>query len=173
MIVGSAQLDITPKPGIELSGFAARKQPSIGVLDPLAVRRSTSRTERSGCCGSMRTSWPLKTPSSPSCEPASQRELGIPRPRILISATHTHSGPPTVRLTGCGEYDARYIVRLKDQCLDVARMALANLEPCQLVAAEGRCELGVDRRKVPSAHTDPRWRPSAGEEPTGPSRPCC
>ena len=33
-----AQIDITPKPGVELSGFAARIQPSTGVLDPLFAK---------------------------------------------------------------------------------------------------------------------------------------
>lgn len=36
--VGASQLDITPEPGVELSGFAARIQPSIGVLDPLFAK---------------------------------------------------------------------------------------------------------------------------------------
>jgi neutral ceramidase len=38
MKVGVSQIDITPKPGVELSGFAARTQPSIGVLDPLFAK---------------------------------------------------------------------------------------------------------------------------------------
>jgi hypothetical protein len=39
MILGTSQVDITPKPGVELSGFAARIQPSVGVLDPLLAKR--------------------------------------------------------------------------------------------------------------------------------------
>ena len=35
MIVGTSHVDITPKAGVELSGFAARVQPSVGVLDPV------------------------------------------------------------------------------------------------------------------------------------------
>lgn len=38
MIVGTAQLDITPQPGIDLVGFAVQSQPSTGVLDLLAAR---------------------------------------------------------------------------------------------------------------------------------------
>ena len=38
MILGTSQIDITPKPGVELSGFAARIQPSTGVLDPLFAK---------------------------------------------------------------------------------------------------------------------------------------
>jgi neutral ceramidase len=167
MIVGTAQLDITPEPGIELSGFAARPQPSTGVLDPLAARALYLED------GAERLLWlhadvvAIEEPLVAELRARIERELGIPGPRILVSATHAHSGPPTVRLTGCGQYDERYVGLLKERFLDAARRALTNLEPCCLVAAEGRCELGVDRRKVPSAHTDPRvaavgWRREDG-----------
>ncbi|HNV00330.1 MAG: hypothetical protein KA191_00385 [Verrucomicrobia bacterium] len=35
MLVGTAQLDITPEPGIELAEFAVRLQPATAVLDSL------------------------------------------------------------------------------------------------------------------------------------------
>jgi len=38
MLIGSSQVDITPEPGAELSGFAARKQPSVGIVDPLFAK---------------------------------------------------------------------------------------------------------------------------------------
>jgi neutral ceramidase len=167
MIVGTAQLDITPEPGIELSGFAARPQPSTGVLDPLTARALYLED------GAERLLWlhadvvAVEESLVAELRTCIERELGIPGPRILISATHTHSGPPTVHLTGCGQYDARYVGFLKERFLDAARRALTNCEPCCLVTAEGRCELGVDRRRVPSAHTDPRvaavgWRRADG-----------
>src|SRR5437868_2236264 len=38
MDAGAAQIDITPAVGGELSGFALRIQPSIGISDPLFAR---------------------------------------------------------------------------------------------------------------------------------------
>lgn len=38
MIVGISQIDITPKPGVELQGFAIREQPSLSIADPLFHR---------------------------------------------------------------------------------------------------------------------------------------
>jgi hypothetical protein len=43
MILGTSQIDITLKPGAELSGFAARVQPSIGVLESLLPRIKVGR----------------------------------------------------------------------------------------------------------------------------------
>ena len=55
MILGTSQLDITPKPGVELSGFAARTQPSTGVLDPFLPRRFISCVTRPSCYGFIAT----------------------------------------------------------------------------------------------------------------------
>ena len=115
MIVGTAQIDITPQPGIELVGFAVRPQPSSGVLDPLAVRALYLED------GQERLLWlhvdllAVEESFVAEIRRCIQRELGIPGPRVLVSATHTHSGPPTVHLTGCGQYDAAYVDRLKER----------------------------------------------------------
>jgi neutral ceramidase len=167
MIVGSAQLDITPKPGIELSGFAARPQPSTGVLDPLAARALYLEDEQERLLWLNADVVAVDKSLVAELRSCIERELGIPGPRILVSATHTHSGPPTVHLTGCGDYDPHYVDLFKDRLLAAASLALANLERCDLVTAEGRCDLGIDRRKTPSAHTDPRvaavgWRRGDG-----------
>jgi hypothetical protein len=56
---------------------------------------------------------------------------------------------------------------VEGQFVTVARGALRQSEPCELWAAEGRCDLAVDRRGFASAHTDPRvgaiaWRRKDG-----------
>ena len=167
MRVGTAQLDITPRPGIELVGFAVRPQPSTGVLDPLAVRALYLED------GAERLLWlhadllAFEEPFVADLRRQVERDFGIPGSRVLVSATHTHSGPPTIHLTGCGAYDPAYVDWLEGRFLDVAGAALAAPEACDLVAVEGTCDLTVDRRQFASAHTDPRvaavgWRRADG-----------
>ncbi len=91
----------------------------------------------------------------------------IDRARVLVSTTHTHSAPALIALTGCGRLDPAYAARVEIECQRAVATALADAEPCRLVASEGRCELGVDRRQRASAHTDPRvgalgWRRADG-----------
>lgn len=163
MKVGTAQVDITPQPGIDLAGFALRPQPSTSVLDPLWVRALYLED------GPERFLWlhadllALEQPLADRSRRWVGAELGIPLSRVLVSTTHTHSAPATIRLTGCGEVDAAYVTWLEKQCRRAVRSALHDTEPCQLVAAQGRCSLGVDRRDFASAHIDPRvgalgWR---------------
>ena len=75
----------------------------------------------------------------------SEQTLGIPGRQVMVSATHTHSGPATVHLTGCGRFESAYVDWLLLRLQEAALQALSNREPCALAAAEGRLELGVDR----------------------------
>jgi len=156
MLVGTAQVDITPQPGIELSGFAVRPQPSTRILDTLWARVLQLED------GPERLLWlhldllALDQGWADRLRDWIAVELGLPLSRVLVATTHTHSAPAAIRLTGCGEVEATYVSRLEQQCWEAVRSALENLEPCRLVTAQGRCGLAVDRRKFASAHTDPR-----------------
>jgi len=167
MNVGTAWRDITPLPGIDLAGFAVRPQPSTEVLDPLAVRVLSLEQ------GPERLVW-VHADLLAFAQSAADRlrdwiagKAGIERTRIVVSTTHTHSAPAVIALTGCGRLDPAYLARVEAECRGAVLSALADLEPCHLVAAEGRSDLAVDRRQRASAHTDPRvgalgWRRADG-----------
>jgi neutral ceramidase len=156
MIVGTSHVDITPQPGIELAGFAIRPQPSTEVLDPLAVRGLYLED------GQDRLLWlhadliAFDRSFVEAVRQAVESQLGIPASRVLLVATHTHSGPATVSGNCLGSLDPNYMAWLRERFLLAARDCLANREPCRALSVEGRLELGVDRRRFASAHTDPR-----------------
>lgn len=156
MKVGTSQIEITPKPGIDLTGFAVRPQPSTGVLDPLWIRALFLED------GAEKLLWlhadllALDKQLSDRLRRRIELESGVPFPRVLLSTTHTHSAPAAIQLIGCGEIAPAYVVWLEEQFTRAAHLALQNPEPCRLVAVEGQCELGVDRRKSAAPHTDPR-----------------
>lgn len=167
MNIGIAQVDITPEPGCELSGFAARTQPSIGVLDRLYAK----------CVflvdGSERLLWinvdliGLLREFVLEFRRWAARELGLEASQVMVSAIHTHSGPVTVEISEAGRYDAEYVRFLRGRLEEVARQAVTGVVPCRPVFVEGRCDLAVDRRKKATARTDPRvaalgWRNADG-----------
>ena len=156
MKVGTSQIDITPKPGVELSGFAARTQPSIGVLDPLFAKAVYLAN------GSERALWIhcdlvgfAREIVLEFREWARQR-LGLAAGQVMLSATHTHSGPCTIHLEECGRYDPAYVELLQGRLCEAAESALGQREDCEVVTTEGRLDLAVDRRQQASKHTDPR-----------------
>ncbi|MEO6876448.1 MAG: neutral/alkaline non-lysosomal ceramidase N-terminal domain-containing protein [Opitutaceae bacterium] len=155
MRIGLAHVDITPRVGGELCGFASRVQPGVGVLDPLQAK-ALYLTD-----GSRRLLWIHcdLIGFDPSIIAAFRRwaftEFGLEPAELMLSATHTHSGPGTLQLDEAGRFDPDYIEFLLDKLHVVARDALARMEECDLVTAHGQLELAVDRRKQPSSHTDP------------------
>jgi len=167
MKAGVAQVDITPEPGCELSGFAARTQPSIGVLDRLYAKCLYLAD------GDERLLWihvdliGLLREFVLDFREWAAAKLSLKASQVLISAIHTHSGPATVEISEAGRYDSAYVQFLRARLEEAAREAIENTTACTLVFVEGRCDLAVDRRKKASARTDPRvaafgWRRDDG-----------
>lgn len=154
--VGGAQVDITPTPGIELCGFAARTQPSSGLLDPLRARCLYLEQ------GSERLLWAhadligFDRNLVVAFRQMAHQRFDLAPDRVLLSATHTHAGPATLHLQEAGAYEPAYAQFLLRRLEVAASAALARTEACSIVVAEGQCDLAVDRRGGAAAQTDPR-----------------
>jgi neutral ceramidase len=158
MNVGSAEIDITPNAGetIELSGYAARLQPAVGVLDPICVRAIflEARDERLLWVAADVIALPHAFVAS--FRAWAERELGLSRSQLLLCATHTHAAPATISLTGCGQCSDAFMSRLRDGMQRAARQAMARPEPCRVKVAQRELQLAIDRRGMPSAPSPPR-----------------
>jgi hypothetical protein len=192
MIAGAAEVDITPEPGIDLSGFMARTNPSTSVLDPIFVK-AVYAAQLEG-----------EAPAEPSVRDSAERlggslalqsrqflwlhadVLGFDRAfvarfrewasahldlqphEVLLSATHTHSAPTPMILIGCGERDPAWVERLFKAMTTAASEAKRFLRPATLVTATAELNVAIDRRKKPTAHVDPRvaavgWKDERGQ----------
>jgi hypothetical protein len=169
MIAGAAEVDITPAPGIDLSGFMARTNPSTSVLDPLFVK-AVYVAQREGepllwlhadvlgfdrCFLAQFRAWVAG-------------HFGMHPGNVLLSATHTHSAPTPMTLIGCGERDMSYVERLFQAMTTAAIEAKRRVKPATLVTATSQLRLGIDRRHKPTAHVDPRvaavgWKDENGD----------
>ncbi|HOW71347.1 MAG TPA: neutral/alkaline non-lysosomal ceramidase N-terminal domain-containing protein [Phycisphaerae bacterium] len=167
MKIGTSVIDITPEPGVELSGFLARVQPSLGIHDRLAVRALYLED------GGQRLLWLHADLIGYTRELVAEvkqtlaARFGLRRDEVVLSATHTHSGPATIPLINAGTYDTGYVDRLGREMLKAAAEAQCSPEPAEMLVGEGRCALAVDRRGKVSAHADPRlgvvaWRRTDG-----------
>jgi len=156
MKLGTSQIDITPEPGVELSGFAARIQPSLGVLDPLFAKALYLADAQTRLLWIHCDLVGFDRPIVLAFRRWAQDQFGLPAGQVMLSATHTHSGACTIHLHEAGQYDPAYVDFLQ-QCLrEAAQAALARTEEVEVVAVEGRLRLALDRRKTASSHTDPR-----------------
>lgn len=156
MNLGTSQIHITPAPGGELSGFAARIQPSSGVLDRLYAKALYLE------CDGTRLLWlhcdlvGFDRSIVQAFRDWAREKFDLAPGQVMLSATHTHAGPGTVHLREAGEYDPAYVQFLQSRIREAAEAAISQTEPVGLTVVEGHLSLAVDRRKAATAHTDPR-----------------
>ncbi len=168
MLVGAAQVDITPTGTPELSGYAGRVQPAAGVHDPILARALALQGGGGG-----RLLWLhadvlcFRNEFVDELKGALLARDGLAREEVVISATHTHSAPTTMPLINAGEPEPEFEAMLARRLLDVAAAALADMHEATAVAGETEAAVAIDRRARPSAHVDTRlsaigWRREDG-----------
>ena len=82
-----------------------------------------------------------------------EARTGIAPDHVLLACSHTHSGPATIRLRGCGEVDEAYVRLSARKIAGAVAMACEDMEPATVRVGHGECGLGFNR-VVPGAPVD-------------------
>lgn len=162
--LGTATADITPGWPLPLAGFAARTDPAQGVSHPLQVKVSVLESHADSEAATRAVVvvadllwWGQQDVEMLRAEIAAI--AGTTSGEVLLSATHTHSGPQTaVRASQeIGTVDPRFTTLLRDQVLLATRQATSRIEPVTLLRYDGTCDIGFNRRhdRNPHGPTDP------------------
>ena len=88
LMAGASKVDITPPPGIKMCGYAARTAGALSVHDPLYARVVILSD---GSCRLAIVSADLAYLYSERIISEAKRKWGLEH--VILSATHTHSGP--------------------------------------------------------------------------------
>jgi len=158
--VGFATRDITPEPGLTLSGFAARcNQPSEGGDDPLSVFALAVND------GLLLVFDLLGL--GPELLGEIQAELDarlpeVPRENRVLTCTHTHSAPASITLLGCGIIEPGYWQQVKAAAGEAAvtawssrRAATLRVTTADITGASyNRRSVLADGRVVMAQHPD-------------------
>ena len=163
--LGVARRVITPEVGGQLYGY----RPDLFskcVNDDLTATAFYFRQEGRQALMMSLTLCLMKTELSARIRALLEERLGIPRGQILLSVTHTHSGPNVCGTTGWGEIDRPYCDGiLISRILEAAQEAVEKARPVQMGMAVGESRVGINRRE---------WREDRirlGQEPKGPFDP--
>jgi neutral ceramidase len=179
--VGSASADITPKPGTPMPGYYYNRG-SDGVHDPLSAKALV--LELNGSKAALVACDIISLPAAFARQARAriERDLGIPAARVMISATHTHTGavplagPTRYTLEGDSLALARDYAQLVPQRIaEAVARAHAALQPAQVRAASGHePSLTFNRRFLMTDGTI-GWNPGKRNprivRPTGPIDP--
>lgn len=147
---GAARIAITPPVGSALSGFVARTGRSAGIADDLHVRAVVlqSSSERLAILEFDLlglASWQVE-----EIRHRAGRQPGIQPWNLMLSATHTHSGPGVVAVRGCGAAELSYVWRVIEGGVKALEVAAEDLKPAEAFISRMPYRLGVNRRVVDS-----------------------
>lgn len=149
---GVAQVEITPPTGVELMGYGARQGVATGVHDPLYARALYLSGSAGGGGGG-----DLLLVCADLClmAPAQAAELrrqiadrtGISPENMMISCSHTHSGPDTgVAAQATGREPPEHVPELFEGLARAGEEAVADAAPARLRSARGSLRIGRNRR---------------------------
>lgn len=152
---GVARVDITPTEALWQGGYAARTKPAEGALQPLWAK-ALALKDASGACAVLITTDILGYPRDFAERVLVRIEKGcnLPRANIMLSASHTHSGPVIDASLKCiYPFDAAeeeklraYAMRLEELLAVLAADAVKSLAPASLYAGNGVARFAVNRR---------------------------
>lgn len=155
---GVAKTVITPKESIWLAGYGNRTRPSEGVLQDLYVKclaLKSGQDNVSVIVTSDLLGFPREVGEAIARE--CQNRYALPRDRLLLNSSHTHSGPvignmlkPAYPVFTSRQEDviARYTNDLIGKVVTAAGMAIADLAPAALSFGQSLAGFGVNRRRV-------------------------
>lgn len=141
MIARAARVIITPRQSFPLGGFASRSTPATGMHQPLEAAVLALRDEGEGFVWIGLDVLAVMPPLRQALVREVSQRIGVSAERIIVVATHTHSGPAvwhgTIHPVLPAEDDA-------EECARVARLvgqAIASATDRHAIAVYGESEV--------------------------------
>jgi hypothetical protein len=145
---GTARIDVTPPLGTFMGGYGARTHGAEGVHDPLSAKALALKAGDSSAilitCDVISFEYDYVDPIRERIEDTT----GVPAANVLVSNSHTHSGPLTHGVLADDLVDEQYLSVLADKLVSVAEMAVAEVRPARVGSARQDASVGYNRREM-------------------------
>ncbi|WJR67885.1 alkaline ceramidase [Neorhizobium sp. CSC1952] len=143
---GAAIVDITPTPGLSMSGFAARSLLAKGAHDAL--------TARAVAVGDTAVVVADVIGIEAGMSARIRERCTLPAGNVVVAALHNHGGPVSMAGRLSLAADPAYLERLEDACVAVIDKAAAARRPARITAGQGS-DPGIARnRRHPGGPVD-------------------
>jgi hypothetical protein len=161
LLAGAAARDITPTRPLPLFGYPHVERIATGTHDPLLASALVLRGAEGGAVLVSLDLLFLDPPTARSLRAAAAEAADVPEESVLLSCTHTHSGPVTLMMeawrgdVAMPEPDAAYLASLRPAVAQTVAAAAARAVPARIAwtAADARGVGG--NRHAPDGCTDP------------------
>ena len=158
-------MDITPESSVWMDGMI-RSHRSAGVHDPIFAKALvlSSGAPMSDACAIV--SLDVCSLSSPDCRKIrtmAEKQTGISASRIIVAATHNHSGPATVGFFNPRE--SAYVDDIKNKIVVLIRKAAAAMVPAAVGCGSGQEDTISHYRRLlaDDGHVVMNWEPWPAE----------
>ena len=179
--VGVAAVEITPPLGIPMAGYYHARG-ADGVLDPLFSKALVLESEGERAAFVVLDLISVTRGITDRARAEIEQITGIPGARVMISATHAHTGPELAHrgkrsadMGGQADIAVRYTEALPAKIVESVRRANERLQPAQLSVAQGRCDNLTFNRRYFMRDGSVGWNPGKRNPnvvmPAGPSDP--
>lgn len=137
---GMAKTVITPPVGTQLSGYGGRTGPSTGVLDDLYAKALVVDDGKERIALVVCDIIGFRIDTVREIRAIVQQQTGIKPDNVMVTCTHTHSGP-NLRAA-----DTAYVESLKLHVAGAVAAAANSMQAARIGAARGECRVGANRR---------------------------
>jgi hypothetical protein len=145
LLAAAGHVDITPPVGLELAGWCFG--PSKGIADRLSARALVLEEGSRKLVVVTLDLIGLGTPYANQLRSDIADALSITRKQIVVSCSHTHSGPGAMPLRRWGSIDQAYIDQLLAKVTTLVIETAGGLGPCVLTVAETEVQGICDNRR--------------------------
>jgi hypothetical protein len=144
----AGSVDLRPVVGARLTGFAARLEPSTGIHDPVLARLLLLDDESSRLLWTSCDLVGFDPEDDAELRRRLSAALSIAPNNVLVSCTHTHSGPCSMPFRGAlAAADREWLAHAFDAITEIAASLVASLRPARLThATETVTGIGYNRQ---------------------------
>jgi hypothetical protein len=145
---GVAKVDVTPPVGARMAGFAGRVFPALAVHDPLWAKAIVFDNGRSRVAMVGMDLIGISEKSVAAVREQVASSPGLAPEAVMISGSHTHSGPAFYDEDRFTELEETYWAALPEKLASAVTEAAGSLAPVRVGVASGWSAIGINRREV-------------------------
>jgi neutral ceramidase len=149
LLVGAAEVDITPPVGVSLAG-SLQPRPSVGTDDPLFAKAVVLESRGVPIAYVLLDLIALGRSEGDRAVQLASTATGIPAEQIVWAASHTHTGPYTMRFLGAEgkDVDEAWLAGLPARIAQAVTKAWEARQPARMSRLRGYCSRVSHNRRL-------------------------
>jgi neutral ceramidase len=150
LLVGAAEVDITPPVGTALAGSLWPRK-SEGTDDPLTAKAIVLESGGTRLAYVLLDLIALHRRQGDAAVALAAQRTGIPAERIVWAASHTHTGPypgKTIFGAEAGGVDRRWLAGIPGKFAEAVELAQQALRPARMCRERGYCHQLIHNRRL-------------------------